>query len=106
MFQNIAKTMGTILNSRKELRDTILVSLRKLIHSVSKNDDSSNDKEQLAYFAKNFLPICLNLYTYPAHGTDEEATRFSALETIKVNNIRFKNFFCTFIHKIVQCRYI
>jgi len=86
MFQNIAKTLGTILSSRKELRDTILVSLRKLIDYVSKNDDLS-DKKQLAYFAKNFLPICLNLYTNPTHGTDEEATRFSALETIKVNNL-------------------
>lgn len=77
--------MGTILTSRKELRDTILVSLRKLIHSVSKNNETlSDDKKQLANFAKNFLPICLNLYTNPAHGTDEEATRFSALETIKV----------------------
>lgn len=76
--------MGTVLSSRKELRDTILVSLRKLVESVSKNMVLDDDKNQLAYFAKNFLPICLNLYTNPAHGTDEEATRFSALETIKV----------------------
>lgn len=75
--------MGTLLNTRKELRDTILVSLRRLVDFVSKNDVSS-DKEQVAKYAKNFLPICLNLYTNPAHGTDEEATRFSALETIKV----------------------
>ncbi|XP_008183768.1 RRP12-like protein isoform X2 [Acyrthosiphon pisum] len=83
-FRIIARTMGTMLSSRKELRDTILVSLRKLIASVSKNDDVPDDKEQLSYFAKNFLPICLNLYTNPAHGTDEQATRFSALETIKM----------------------
>lgn len=76
--------MGTLLSSRKELRDIILVSLRKLIDTASKNE-LSDDKKQLAYFAKNFLPICLNLYTNPAHGTDEQATRFSALETIKVN---------------------
>lgn len=81
--------MGTMLSTRKELRDTILVSLRKLIDSVSKNDEVSEDKQQLSYFAKNFLPICLNLYTNPAHGTDEQATRFSALETIKVNLIFF-----------------
>lgn len=80
--------MGTVLNSRKELRDTILVSLRKLVDFVSKNTALDNDKKQLAYFAKNFLPICLNLYTNPAHGTDEEATRFSALETIKVNKLK------------------
>jgi len=79
--------MGTILSSRKELRDIILVSLRKLIEVVSKNDDLSDDKKELAYFAKNFLPICLNLYTNPAHGTDEEATKFSALETITVNYV-------------------
>lgn len=76
--------MGSVLNSRKELRDTILVSLRRLIDSTFKNN-SSEDKNQLAHFAKNFLPICLNLYTNPAHGTDEQATRVSALETIKVN---------------------
>lgn len=80
--------MGTVLSSRKELRDTILVSLRKLVDSVSKNMVSDDDKKQLACFAKNFLPICLNLYTNPAHGTDEEATRFSALETIKVNELK------------------
>ncbi|XP_060843061.1 RRP12-like protein [Rhopalosiphum padi] len=83
-FRIIARTMGTMLSTRKELRDTILVSLRKLIDSVSKNDEVSDDKMQLSYFAKNFLPICLNLYTNPAHGTDEQATRFSALETIKM----------------------
>lgn len=84
--------MGTVLSSRKELRDTILVSLRKLVSSASKNDDLSDDKKQLTYFAKNFLPICLNLYTNPVHGTDEEATRFSALETIKVNKIKLKTY--------------
>lgn len=77
--------MGSMLNTRKELRDTILMSLRRLIDSTCKNDNLSEDKNQLAHFAKNFLPICLNLYTNPAHGTDEEATRVSALETIKVN---------------------
>jgi len=76
--------MGSMLSSRKELRDIILVSLRRLVDSTSRNDELSDDKEQLAHFAKNFLPICLNLYTNPAHGTDEEATRLSALETIKV----------------------
>lgn len=83
--------MGTILSSRKELRDIILVSLRKLIDSVSKNGETlSDDKKQLAHFAKNFLPICLNLYTNPTHGTDEEATKFSALETIKVHKPNLK----------------
>jgi ribosomal RNA-processing protein 12 len=80
--------MGTVLSSRKELRDTILISLRKLVDFVSKNTVLDNDKIQLSHFAKNFLPICLNLYTNPAHGTDEEATRFSALETIKVNKLK------------------
>ncbi|XP_050436764.1 RRP12-like protein [Adelges cooleyi] len=83
-FRNIAKTMGTILSSRKGLRDTILISLRRLIDSASKEDSSPDDKLQLGYFAKNFLPICLNLYTNPARGTDEQATKVSALETIKV----------------------
>lgn len=82
--------MGTLLSSRKELRDIMLVSIRKLIDTASK-DEHPDDKKQLAYFAKNFLPICLNLYTNPAHGTDEQATRFSALETIKVNELKLKN---------------
>lgn len=84
--------MGTLLSSRKELRDTILVSLRKLIDSASKTDDLTDDKKQLAHFAKNFLPICLNLYTNPTHGTDEQATRFSALETIKVIKPNLKTY--------------
>lgn len=85
--------MGSLLNTRKELRGTILVSLRRLIDFVSKHDDSSDDKKQLAYFAKNFLPICLNLYTNPAHGTDEQATQVSALETIKVNVLKLQIYF-------------
>lgn len=76
--------MGVILSNRKELRDIILLSLRKLIDFASSEAANPDDKVQLGYFAKNFLPICLNLYTNPSHGTDEEATRVSALETIKV----------------------
>lgn len=81
-----------MLSSRKELRDIILVSLRKLIDSASKTDGLTDDKKQLAYFAKNFLPICLNLYTNPPHGTDEQATQFSALETIKVMKSNLKTY--------------
>lgn len=46
--------------------------------------DIDNDKKIMNRYAKNYLPILFNMYTTPCKGTDEDAARFSAFETIKV----------------------
>lgn len=82
-FPMIAKALGGVLNSRKDLRSIVLSTLRKLIsHSLV-----SENKEDLAVmtkFAKNYLPILFVIYTTKFKGTDEEGTRLATFETIKV----------------------
>ena len=79
----MAKGLGTMLSNRKDLRLTVMSSLRRLI-TYSKESDKSSDLKELARFSKNYLPILFVIYTTPTKGTDEEGVRLSALETIKV----------------------
>ncbi|XP_065225448.1 RRP12-like protein [Planococcus citri] len=80
-FPTIAQPLGKILDSRKDLKQTVLAALRKLVYSCA---DNEADKQTMSKFAKNYIPILFNIYTTPCKGTDEEAARFSAFETIKV----------------------
>ncbi|XP_049862058.1 RRP12-like protein [Schistocerca gregaria] len=82
-FKSIARILGTAINERKDLRLSVMASLRKLI-SGSKEMNNEEDLAELSRFAKNFLPILFNLYTIKAKGSDEEGHRLSAYETIKV----------------------
>lgn len=47
-------------------------------------DDNKEDISELARFAKNYLPLFLNLYTTKPNGTDEEGQRFATFDTMKV----------------------
>lgn len=58
-----------------------MAALRKLINTCVSNE---RDVDVMAKFAKNYLPLLFNLYTTECKGTDEEAARVSALDTIKV----------------------
>jgi ribosomal RNA-processing protein 12 len=60
-----------------------MASLRKLIKKSIENCNQ-DDIEELAGFAKNYLPILFNLYTVKPKGSDEEGHRLSCLETIRV----------------------
>uniref|UniRef100_T1I3K1 NUC173 domain-containing protein n=1 Tax=Rhodnius prolixus TaxID=13249 RepID=T1I3K1_RHOPR len=82
-FGSLAKTLGGLLNSRKDLRLIILSTLRKLItHSLE--TDNKGDIATMGKYAKNYLPILFNIYMTKVTGSDEEGARLATLETIKV----------------------
>ncbi|CAK9795398.1 RRP12-like protein [Anthophora plagiata] len=81
-FKNIAKLLGTIFTQKKDIRSSIMSALRKLVKKAVE-DEKTEDISELARFAKNYLPLCLNLYTTKPSGTDEEGQRLAAFETIK-----------------------
>lgn len=80
-FQTLARILGTELSNRKEIRLDILTSIR---HLIAKNLENTVNKEELARFAKNFLPILFNLYTTTPSGSEEAGQRLAALETAKL----------------------
>ncbi|XP_039293238.1 RRP12-like protein [Nilaparvata lugens] len=82
-FSRIAKALGSILGSRKDLRIAVMAALRKLIVSV-KDTNNVADAKEIAKYAKNYLPILFNIYTTPPVGSEEAGIRLAALETIKV----------------------
>ncbi|XP_048507370.1 RRP12-like protein isoform X2 [Athalia rosae] len=81
-FKNIARILGTAISERKDLRLSVMASIRKLIARATE-DNNLEDIAELSKFAKNFLPLLFNLYTIKPNGSDEEGQRLAALETIK-----------------------
>uniref|UniRef100_W4VRP4 Uncharacterized protein n=1 Tax=Corethrella appendiculata TaxID=1370023 RepID=W4VRP4_9DIPT len=79
-FKYIAKTLGTVLNDNPEFRAPILDGLKELISSLN----TDTDREEIAKFAKNFLPRIFNIYTSKPNGSYENEIRQSAFETVKV----------------------
>lgn len=71
------------ISSKKELKLSVMACLRKLITRAIENE-KQEDAEELAKFAKNYLPILFNIYTTKPKGTDEEGHRLSAFDTIQV----------------------
>ncbi|XP_069705584.1 RRP12-like protein [Periplaneta americana] len=82
-FKVIAKILGTTISEHKDLRLTGMTALRKLITSSQEANNEENVNE-MARFAKNYLPILFNFYTTKPNGTDEEGQRLAAYETIKI----------------------
>ncbi|GFU16993.1 RRP12-like protein [Trichonephila clavipes] len=76
-FKDYARTLGEVIKTDPSLRLTVLNALRQLI----KTDEN---KEELAKYAKNYLPILFNLYLTETKGKAEEDTRLAAFETCKV----------------------
>ncbi|CAH0713508.1 unnamed protein product, partial [Brenthis ino] len=79
-FKIMARVLGNVLKDNPEFRQSVMQALRKLI-SCAENED---DKAELARFAKNYLPILLNIYMTPVKGSVAEGQRLAALETIQV----------------------
>ena len=77
-FKGIAKVMGTVINEQVDLRQEVMLSLRKLV-AFSLSDESS--KHEMARFAKNFLPLFLNLFTSEEIG-EKAKIRLAFLETV------------------------
>ncbi|XP_031825723.1 RRP12-like protein [Nomia melanderi] len=81
-FKNIAKLLGTTFANKKDVRLYIMSAIRKLVVKAI-NDNKKEDIAEISKFAKNFLPLFLNLYTTKPNGTDEEGHRLAAFDSIK-----------------------
>jgi len=80
-FKLIAKVLGTQLTARKEIRLDILTGLRNLINTSIEVEEQRNE---LAKYSKNFLPILFNLFTSKPAGSEEAGQRLASLETVKL----------------------
>ncbi|KAM3963785.1 LOW QUALITY PROTEIN: RRP12-like protein [Aphomia sociella] len=80
-FKAVARVLGNVLKDNPEFRLSVMQALRKLIACTV---DNEADQLELARFAKNYLPILLNIYMTPAKGTVADGHRLAALETIQV----------------------
>uniref|UniRef100_A0A8C3WR88 Ribosomal RNA processing 12 homolog n=1 Tax=Catagonus wagneri TaxID=51154 RepID=A0A8C3WR88_9CETA len=79
-FKGLARTLGTAISERPDLRVTVCQALRTLI---TKGCEAEADRAEVSRFAKNFLPILFNLYGQPLAAGDTPAPRRAVLETIK-----------------------
>ncbi|XP_037660690.1 RRP12-like protein isoform X2 [Choloepus didactylus] len=79
-FKGLARTLGTAVSERPDLRVTVCQALRTLI---TKGCEAEADRAEVSRFAKNFLPILFNLYGQPVAAGDSPAPRRAVLETIK-----------------------
>lgn len=86
-FKIMARVLGNVLKDNPEFRLSVMQGLRKLI--VGSVDE--DDRKELGRYAKNYLPILLNIYMSPAKGAVAEGQRLAALETIQVG--------CTLFYK-------
>lgn len=81
-FKLIARVLGSVLKDNPEFRLSVMQALRKLIDCSKDNEE---DMLELSRFAKNYLPILLNIYMSPAKGSSAAGQRLAALETIQVS---------------------
>ncbi|XP_073947995.1 RRP12-like protein [Choristoneura fumiferana] len=79
-FKIMARVLGNVLKDNPEFRLSVMQGLRKLIAGSEDEDD----QKELGRYAKNYLPILLNIYMSPAKGAVAEGQRLAALETIQV----------------------
>ncbi|XP_032986796.1 RRP12-like protein isoform X2 [Rhinolophus ferrumequinum] len=79
-FKGLARTLGTAISERPDLRVTVCQALRTLI---TKGCEAEADRAEVSRFAKNFLPILFNLYGQPVAAGDTPAPRRALLETVK-----------------------
>ncbi|XP_057635181.1 RRP12-like protein [Chionomys nivalis] len=79
-FKGLARTLGTAINERPDLRVTVCQALRTLI---TKGCEAEADRAEVSRFAKNFLPILFNLYGQPVAAGEAAAPRRALLETIR-----------------------
>ncbi|XP_007456262.1 PREDICTED: RRP12-like protein isoform X1 [Lipotes vexillifer] len=79
-FKGLARTLGTAISERPDLRVTVCQALRTLI---TKGCEAEADRAEVSRFAKNFLPILFNLYGQPVAAGDTPAPRRAVLETIR-----------------------
>lgn len=79
-FKNIAKTLGTIILDRPDLRLAACQALRTLI---SKGCETEPDKAEVSRLAKNYLPILFNVYIKVPAAGESTAHKLPVMETIR-----------------------
>ncbi|KAL0867995.1 hypothetical protein ABMA27_008655 [Loxostege sticticalis] len=80
-FKAMARVLGNVLKDNPEFRLSVMQALRKLIACSAEDEE---DARELGRFAKNYLPILLNVYMSPATGSSAAGQRLAALDTIQV----------------------
>ncbi len=82
-FPGIAKILGSAIVDRPDLRQDVMASIRKL---VTHNLEPGKNREVLARFAKNYLPLLFNIYTgdmEKSKATGKDTRKLAVLETAK-----------------------
>uniref|UniRef100_A0A674JVB7 Ribosomal RNA processing 12 homolog n=1 Tax=Terrapene triunguis TaxID=2587831 RepID=A0A674JVB7_9SAUR len=79
-FKGLARTLGTAISERADLRLTVCQALRTLI---SKGCETDAERAEVGRFAKNFLPILFNVYSQPGDAGGGAAHRRAVLDTIR-----------------------
>ena len=104
LLQGMAKFLGESLTNRKELRFSIMMSLRKLINHAKETPTTDSELNEIVKFDKNYLNILFNLYLIKPNGSEEEGQRLAALDTIKVSTsvLKFNNIVISFLSLCIR----
>ncbi|TFK06978.1 neurobeachin [Platysternon megacephalum] len=96
-FKGLARTLGTAISERADLRLTVCQALRTLI---SKGCETDAERAEVGRFAKNFLPILFNVYSQPGDAGGGTAHRRAVLDTIRTYlTITEQQMVCGFLEK-------
>ncbi|KYO26462.1 RRP12-like protein [Alligator mississippiensis] len=79
-FKGLARTLGTALSERPDLRLPVCQALRTLI---TKGCQTDAERTEVGRFAKNFLPILFNVYSQPGDDGRNSAHRRAMLDTVR-----------------------
>ncbi|XP_031434840.1 RRP12-like protein isoform X2 [Clupea harengus] len=98
-FSGLARTLGTTLNERPDLRLAVCQALRTLIRSAA----TAEEKAELNRFSKNFLPILFNVFTQKPQDSDSSPYRPALLDTIRVYlTVTEPKMVCSFLQKATE----
>ncbi|XP_041921252.1 RRP12-like protein isoform X3 [Alosa sapidissima] len=98
-FAGLARTLGSALNERPDLRLPICQALRTLIRSA----ETAEEKAELGRFSKNFLPILFNVFTQKPPESDSAPYRPAVLDTIRVYlTVTEPELVCSFLQKATE----
>ncbi|KAM6415518.1 RRP12-like protein [Rhynochetos jubatus] len=96
-FKGLARTLGTAISERPDLRPTVCQALRTLIH---KGCETDAERAEVGRFAKNFLPILFNVYSQAEEDGGNSAQRRSVLDTVRAYlTITTPQMVCGFLQK-------
>ncbi|XP_044856219.1 RRP12-like protein isoform X2 [Mauremys mutica] len=96
-FKGLARTLGTAVSERADLRLTVCQALRTLI---SKGCETDAERAEVGRFSKNFLPILFNVYSQPGDAGGSAADRRAVLDTIRTYlTITEQQMVCGFLEK-------